>query len=144
MGFLDKVLKDVEEGAGRAQFEMDKQAKLASLRGEIEKLKQEQRELLAEIGEEAVALYVSGQIALPGLSMQIARLQEVREKIGAQEAALAAVQASRYMGGQPAPATSAAATSPAMKVVQPAICPRCGAKLPPKVTFCPSCGARQS
>lgn len=139
MGFLDRMLKDVEKGAGRAQFEIDKQAKLASLRAEIERMKREQRELLAEIGEEAVALYASGQIALPGLSRQMARLQEIREKIEAQEAELATVQASQYIERQPTPATSSA-----MDVAQPAICPQCGAKLPTKVAFCPNCGARQS
>jgi hypothetical protein len=169
MGFLDKMLKDVEKGVGRAQFEADKALKVNNLKSEIEKLKRERHDLLAQIGEEAVALYSSGSIALPGLDMQIAKLKELREQMEAKEAQLAAVQAAQFQpaaaAGAPAPAPEPAAQSapepaaqpvtpaPAVEPVTPAaeaapaaarpvFCQNCGAKLPASGAFCPSCGAK--
>jgi len=163
MGFLDKMLKDVEKGVGRAQFEADKLMKVNNLKSEVEKLKRERHDLLAEIGEEAVALYASHEIALPGLDMQLARLGDLTQAATAKEAELAAAQATQFAPGAPAvsspvpaaamtpatpamssPAPTAAAMTPAAPASagRPAFCANCGGKLPPTGVFCPECGAK--
>ena len=139
MGFLDDLLKDVEKGVDRLQKGADKLITETNLRSEIEKLKRQQRDLLAEIGEEAVALYVAGEIALPGLSMQIAQLQELREQIEAKQEQLEALppqSASEKAGG--AQPVSAAADAPAPSAS--GFCEQCGAPLPAGAAFCGQCG----
>ena len=142
MGFLDGLLKDVEKGIDRVQQGADKLLSENTLRTEIEKLKRDQRELLAEIGEEAVALYVAGEIALPGMSMQIAQLSEIREKIEAKQGELTLVKQATPAAAkvaandpvapmpeeQPAQATPAAASA--------TFCAHCGARLTAGAAFC--------
>jgi len=171
MGFLDKMLKDVEKGVGRAQFEADKLMKVNNLKSEVEKLKRERHDLLAEIGEEAVALYATHEIALPGLDMQLARLGDLTQTAAAKEAELAAAQATQFAAGaaaMPAPAPAAEAVTPAAPAMpvapaapemptpvaeapaesapasagRPAFCANCGSKLPPAGVFCPECGTK--
>ncbi|MGQ9667581.1 MAG: zinc ribbon domain-containing protein [Anaerolineae bacterium] len=103
-------------------------AEITETRARLEKLRQERRDLLAEIGEDAVALYASGEITLPGLGMKIVQLGELQECIEQEEARLVAfAEASRLKAGPPAPAGT---------------CPACGAALLAGDRFCPQCGRR--
>jgi hypothetical protein len=168
MGFLDKMLKDVEKGVGRAQFEADKLMKVNNLKSEVEKLKRERHDLLAEIGDEAVALYASHEIPLPGLDLQLARLGDLTQHVKTKEADLAAAQATAFAAGEPAvsspiPTAAMASAAPAAPVAietpapaapmeaapatlapagRPAFCANCGGKLPPTGVFCPECGTK--
>jgi len=159
MGFLDKVVKGVESGVSRAQFEADKVMKVNALKGEVDKAKRERHDLLAEIGEEAVSLFASHEIALPGLDMQLARLSDLTELLKKKEAELAAAEAMQFtaapatVASSPAPEptptpASASETEPTPAVPvepaagRPAFCPNCGAKLPPSGAFCPECGTK--
>lgn len=105
-------------------------AEITEIRAGLEKLRSERHDLLAEIGEDAVALYASGEITLPGLSMKIAQLGELQERIEQEEARLAeTIEASRPQAGAPAPVGT---------------CPVCGAALFAGDRFCPQCGRRIS
>jgi hypothetical protein len=142
MGFLDDLLKDVEKGIDRVQQGADKLLSESSLRSEIEKLKRDQHDLLAEIGEEALALYAAGEIALPGMSMQIAQLRDIRDKIETRQDELARVQQARPAGAEEAVPESAA---PELATAEPAapsvaFCAECGARLTEGAAFCPACG----
>ena len=141
MGFLDDLLKDVEKGIDQVQKGADKLITETSLRSDIDKLKRGQRELLAEIGEEAVALYAAGEIALPGMGMQIAQLREIREKIEAKEDELSRADVSEPTGIE-TDAVEPAAPAPEPQTQTPTFCANCGARLSEGVTFCPQCGTR--
>ncbi|MGC8827466.1 MAG: hypothetical protein ACP5TV_10730, partial [Anaerolineae bacterium] len=105
-------------------------AAVTEARARLAQLRQERHDLLAEIGEEAVALYASGEITLPGLSMKIVQLSELQERIEQEEARMAAaVEASRPKAVSPAPVGA---------------CPACGAMLFAGDRFCPQCGRRVS
>lgn len=105
-------------------------AEVSETRARLEKLRQERHDLLAEIGEDAVALYASGEITLPGLSMKIVQLGELQECIEQEEARLVAfAEARRLKAGPPTPA---------------GICPACGTALFAGDRFCPQCGRRVS
>lgn len=142
MGFLDDLLKDVEKGIDQVQKGADKLITETSLRSDIDKLKRGQRELLAEIGEEAVALYAAGEIALPGMSMQIAQLREIREKIEAKEDDLSRIGEIGTREIEADAAGSADLTKPTTdgQSSSPAFCTKCGARLAENATFCPGCG----
>ncbi len=159
MGFLDKVVKSVETGVGRAQFETDKLMKVNTLRSEVERAKHDRRSLLVEIGEEAVTLYASHEINLPGLDMQLARLSDLTQMLKSKEEQLAAAEATQFIA--PAPATPApapvaapapaiepvveptpAAAAPVAPAARPTFCPNCGTKLPAVGVFCPACGTK--
>lgn len=134
MGFLDDLLKDVEKGIDRVQQGADKLLSENALRTEIEKLTRDQKALLAEIGEEAVALYAAGEIALPGMAMQIAQLRDVREKIELKQAELVQVAQAKETAAAPDAGRPAAA----------AFCATCGARLSGGAAFCPECGTKVS
>lgn len=118
-------------GQGRPETGPDKEpAAITEARARLEQLRQERHDLLAEIGEEAVALYASGEITLPGLSMKIVQLSELQERIEQEEVRLAAmVEASRPKAETPAPVGA---------------CPACGAVIYAGDRFCPQCGRRIS
>jgi len=118
-------------GEGRPKAGMGEEpAPVTEARARLEKLRQERHDLLAEIGEEAVALYASGEITLPGLGMKIVQLGELQERIELEEARMAAaVEASRPKAVSPAPVGT---------------CPACGAALFAGDRFCPQCGRRVS
>ena len=151
MGFLDDLLKDVEKGIDRVQQGADKLLSENALRSELEKLKRDQHDLLAEIGEEALALYAAGEIALPGMAMQIAQIRDVREKIEAKQAELTQVKqaaqagATRNPPAEPAPSSAEAAETPAEEPTAPAnaaeqsaaFCAECGAGLTEGAAFLP-------
>ena len=139
MGFLDDLLKDVEKGIDQVQKGADKLISETSLHSDIDKLKRGQRELLAEIGEEAVALYAAGEIALPGMSMQIAQLREIREKIEAKEDELSRVGETGTREPEAAAARPVDPTTHGQS--SPAFCAKCGARVPENATFCTACGS---
>ena len=118
-------------GEGRPKTGMGEEpAPVTEARVRLEKLRQERHDLLAEIGEEAVALYASGEITLPGLGMKLVQLSELQERIELEEARMAAaVEASRPKAVPPAPVGA---------------CPACGAALFAGDRFCPQCGRRVS
>lgn len=118
-------------GQGRPETGTGKEpAAITEARARLEQLRQERHDLLAEIGEEAVALYASGEITLPGLSMKIVQLSELQERIEQEEVRLTAmVEASRPKAEAPAPVGA---------------CPACGAVLYAGDRFCPQCGRRIS
>ncbi len=126
-------MQDEKRTAGREHPEAGtagEPAETIEIRAGLEKLRTERHDLLAEIGEEAVALYASGEITLPGLSLKIAQLGELQERIEQEEARLAAmVEASRPKAGAP---------------VLVGACPACGAALFAGDRFCPQCGRRIS
>jgi hypothetical protein len=149
MGFLDDLLKDVEKGIDRVQQGADKLLAENTLRSELDKLKKDHHDLLAEIGEEAIALYAAGEIALPGMSMQIAQLGDIREKIEAKQDEVAALRQARPAGAA-APATDTAPQTAAPQTTAPQTtapqtaasghCLACGAQLTEGAAFCPECG----
>ena len=142
MGFLDDLLKDVEKGIDRVQKGADKLLSEQALRSEIEKLKHDQHEILAEIGEEAVALYAAGEIALPGMNVQIAQLRDIRARIEASQNQLTEMRETTAAGApEPAPAPEPAQPVPsAERAVPVAFCAECGAQLTEGAAFCPECG----
>ncbi len=119
----------LSEGAGRPSAGMGQEpAEITDARARLEKLRQERHDLLAEIGEEAVALYASGEITLPGLSMKIVQLSEIQERIEQEETRLAVwAEAARMKTSVPAGVGA---------------CPVCGALLYAGDRFCPQCGRR--
>jgi len=155
MGFLDKMLKDVEKGVGRAQFEADKLIKVNSLKGELERMKRDQQAVLAQIGEQIIALHEAGQITLPGLEDQIAQWQGIRAGLEEKAAELDAAQKATYedsLQATKSEAPSVAVTSEEPAVSAPAtpepiaqktnLCPHCGQPAPAGAAFCPECGGR--
>jgi len=146
MGFLDDLLKDVEKGIDRVAQGADKLLSESNIRSELDALNRDQQGLLAEIGEEAVALYAAGEIQLPGMNMQIAQLRDIRSKITEMETQLTQAQgAAPPRAATPAETVAEAPAAPAPDAESASsvtFCAECGARLTEGVAFCPECGNR--
>jgi len=94
---------------------------MEAVRAELEELQTQRLDILAQIGEEAVALYAAGEVQLPGMGLLIARLQDIQGRISALEARGKALW---QIHGQGAAGT----------------CSACGASLWEGDRFCPQCG----
>lgn len=94
---------------------------MEAVQAELEELQAQRREIVAEIGEEVVALYAAGEVQLPGMGLLIARLQDLQGRIAALEARGKALWQVHSQG--------AAGT-----------CSACGASLWEGDRFCPQCG----
>ena len=157
-GFFDKV----RSGAEKAAFEADRLRKVNQAQGVLKGFQRELDATVAAWGPQVLALYDAGTLTQPELLATGPQIDELREKITAQEAEIVRIREERppepepEVVAPPAPPafpdqpqqmddTARAEPLPAGATATRAggrFCGNCGAALPPGVKFCMECGTK--
>ncbi|HNS50603.1 MAG TPA: zinc-ribbon domain-containing protein [Anaerolineae bacterium] len=155
-GFFDKV----KSGAEKAAFEADRLRRVNQAQGVLKGYQRELDAIVAAWGPQVLALYDSGSLTQPELLAGGPQIDELRQKVAAQEAEIARIREER----PPEPEIVAPPTPPSSpdqphqmegtvrsEPVQADVsaprsggrfCGACGAALPPGVKFCMECGTK--
>jgi uncharacterized small protein (DUF1192 family) len=161
MAWFDKAMKSVQATAGKTAFEADKMVRTKREEGVLSDSQKRVQAKLAELGQVALALYRSGTLSDPSVTVLAdeiagleAQVQQRKEKLEAmhseqyqpavQPAAAADSEAAAPVAAAaPEPAAPVAATVPDEPTVAALIeCPNCHTEVKSTVTFCPECGNR--
>jgi hypothetical protein len=157
-GFFDKL----KSGADKAAFEADRLLRVNQAQSALKALQRELETEVAELGQQAVALYENGTLTQPELLALCPKIDAKRQAIAAQEAEVERIRQEKPPeAGAPTPEQPPEAAAPAQKgpsqvvptapeqppqaagpTPQGRTCPNCGTSLPDDVRFCPECGTR--
>ncbi len=161
--FVESAKNFVSAAVSRTSWEAQKQMRVRGKQGEIDKLVDQRRKLLDELGQVAMTLYQQGALPDPQLSNVCARIMGVDQDIRAREEQLQEIKKEQYPGDQQSPAstpppdyTSAPPPSPGpasspssqrprkgpQAQSQPQVCPTCGNTVRPNALYCRSCGTK--
>jgi len=161
MAWFDKAMKSVQTTAGKTAFEADKMVRTKREEGVLSDAQKRVQAKLAELGQAALALYRSGTLSDPSVTVLADEIAGLEAQVQQQKEKLEAMHNEQYQpSGQPAAAAQAEAAAPvaaaAPEPASPAAaavadvptvaatieCPNCHTEVKSTVTFCPECGNR--
>ncbi len=158
--FLDSAKNFVNSAVSRTSWEAQKQLRLRSKQGEIDKLVDQRGQLVNELSQTAMSLYQQGALTDQQLSRLCASIFELDHDLRTHETQIQEIKnepypadqfaqgpttnyappsgaaGGSYTTGTPGGATGSAGAS------TPTRCPNCGNALRPGVLYCRSCGAK--
>jgi hypothetical protein len=161
-GFFDRVKSGMDKG----RFEADRLIHVNQAQGVLKGLQRELDAVVAGWGPQVLALYDAGTLTQPELLAAGPQIEELRQKLAAQEAEIQRIREEKPPEPEPAPEPQiiappppqvtafqpqqqeAAAPAEPVRADIPAIpvrgrfCANCGAALPDGVKFCMECGAK--
>ena len=151
--FLESAKSMVNAAVSRTSWEAQKQLRIRSKQGEIDKLLEQRQQLLDELGQVAMNLYQQGRLSDQQLSRLCASIQELDHDVQNREMQLQQVKSEAYPASQFAPASTPDYTPPATSSsqsasqtskagTQPQLCPTCGTPVRPNALYCRSCGTK--
>ena len=161
--FMESAKNLFNTAVNRTSWETQKQLRLRSKQSEIDKLMEQRRQLMDELGLVAMNLYQQGALTDSQLSRLCASIFELDHDAKNHEAQLQEIKNEPYPADQPGPAptmnyapssqpsappppSSGAGAGPAADPAAGAAgsnrCPNCGNPLRPNVLYCRSCGAK--
>jgi ribosomal protein L40E len=149
--FLESAKSMVSAAVSRTSWEAQKQLRVRSKQGEIDKLLEQRQQLLDELGQVAMNLYQQGRLTDQQLSRLCASIQELDHDVQNREVQLQQVKSEVYPASQFAPSstpdyTPPVSSSPASQAsnagAQPQLCPTCGSTIRPNALYCRSCGTK--
>jgi len=156
-GFFDRV----RSGAEKAAFEADRLRRVNQAQGVLKGIQRELDAIVAGWGPQVLALYDAGTLTQPELLAAGPQIDELRQKLAAQEAEILRIREERPPEAEPEvappppppvvpfqPAQQRATPSEPLQADVPGtqargrFCGSCGAALPEGVKFCMECGAK--
>lgn len=162
--FMESAKNLFNTAVSRTSWEAQKQLRVRSKQSEIEKLMEQRRQLMEEIGQVAMNLYQQGALTDAQLGRLCASIFELDHDAKTREAQLQEIKDEPYPADQlgPAPtmnyappsATPPAAPPPPPPTSAPPMgtaqaagaqgtrCPNCGNPLRPNALYCRNCGAK--
>ena len=160
--FVESAKNIVSAAVGRTSWEAQKQMRVRSKQGEIDKLLEQRHKLLDEMAQVAMSQYQQGMLADPQLSRICASILELDHDVKAREVQLQEVKKEAYTGNQAAPGPTADYTPPPFTPsssssapppptsqqarggpnLQTSICPTCGNAVRPNSLYCRNCGTK--
>jgi hypothetical protein len=154
--FVESAKNLVSSAVSRTSWEAQKQLRVRGKQSEIDKLMDQRRQLLDELGQVAMTHFQQGTLTDPQLSRVCAGIMELDHDVNNREAQLQEIKKEVYTPEQPAPVADYApplftpSSSPAApkrpgKPAGPtnlnqAICPTCGSTVRANSLYCRSCG----
>ena len=156
--FVESAKNFVSAAVSRTSWEAQKQMRVRGKQSEIDKLLDQRRQLLDEVGQVVMNLYLQGALSDPQLSRLCASIMELDHDVKNREVQLQEVKKEIYAADQavptpdytPPPFTppSSSATSQSSQPPRPGsqpqsqMCPTCGNPVRPNSLYCRSCGTR--
>ena len=154
--FVESAKNFVSAAVNRTSWEAQKQMRVRGKQGEIDKLLNQRRQLLDEVGQVVMNLYVQGALSDPQLSRLCSSIIELDHDVKNREDQLQDIKKESYTGDQsvpppdytPPPFTppSSSATShsgrPPGAGSQTQMCPTCGNAVRPNALYCRNCGTK--
>jgi hypothetical protein len=160
--FMESAKNLFNTAVSRTSWETQKQLRLRSKQTEIEKLMEQRRQLMDELGQVAMNLYQQGALTDSQLSRLCASIFELDHDAKTRETQLQEIKNEPYPADQlgPSPTMNYAPPSPHQAAPPPPSstsspgagptagatgsnsCPNCGNPLRPNALYCRSCGAK--
>lgn len=168
--FVESAKNFVNSAVSRTGWEAQKQMRVRSKQGEIDKLLDQRIQLLNEMVQIVMALYQKGQLSDPNLSRLCASIMELDHDMSQRETQLQEIKKENYPADQFAPGPTSNYTPPtapyssqsqpgpqpsyqqqpqqpqqppqATPRQQTVHCPQCGSEIRPGALYCRSCGAK--
>jgi hypothetical protein len=153
--FVESAKNLVSSAVSRTSWEAQKQLRVRSKQSEIDKLMDQRRQLLDELGQVAMTHYQQGTLTDPQLSRICAGVLELDHDVRNREEQLQEVKKEAYVPEQPAPVADYAPPPftpppPSQAPKRPGtaspssqkqvICPNCGSTVRANSLYCRSCG----
>ena len=157
--FVESARNFVSAAVSRTSWEAQKQMRVRGKQGEIDKLLDQRRQLLDEVGQVVMNLYLQGVLSDPQLTRLCASIMELDHDVKNREGQLQEIKKENYTADQPAPTPdytpppftppSSSATSQSSQSGQPPrsgsqlqTCPTCGNPVRPNALYCRNCGSK--
>ena len=158
--FMESAKNLLNTAVSRTSWEAQKQMRVRSKQSEIEKLMEQRRQLMEELGQVAMNLYQQGALTDSQLGRLCASIFELDHDAKTRETQLQEIKDEPYPADQlgpaptmnyapppstppPPPPTSAPNMGTAQTAgAQGARCPNCGNPLRPNALYCRNCGAK--
>jgi hypothetical protein len=154
--FVESAKNFVSAAVSRTSWEAQKQMRVRGKQGEIDKLLDQRRQLLDEVGQVVMNLYLQGVLSDPQLSRLCASIMELDHDVKNREGQLQDIKKENYAADQPVPppdytpppftppsssATSQSGRSPGAGS-QTEMCPTCGNVVRSNALYCRNCGTK--
>src|SRR6266480_2753502 len=114
--FLESAKSMVNAAVSRTSWEAQKQLRIRSKQGEIDKLLEQHQQLLDELGQVAMNLYQQGRLSDQQLARLCASIQELDHDVQNREVQLQQMKNEMYPAAQLAPAPTANYAPPSPSV----------------------------
>jgi hypothetical protein len=150
--FVETAKNFVNSAVSRTSWEAQKQMRVRGKQSEIDKLMDQRRQLLDELGQVAMTQFQKGTLTDPQLSRICAGIMELDHDVKNRETQLQEVKKEVYVPEQPAPVAdySPPPFTPPKQSGKPAApanlnqvtCPNCGNTVRSNSLYCRSCGSK--
>jgi zinc-ribbon domain len=162
--FMESAKNLFNTAVSRTSWETQKQLRLRSKQTEVDKLMEQRRQLMDELGQVAMNLYQQGALTDSQLSRLCASVFELDHDAKTRETQLQEIKNEPYPADQlgpsptmnyappspqqaappppPPSSTSGPSAGPTVGAAGSSACPHCGNPLRPNVMYCRSCGTK--
>jgi hypothetical protein len=157
--FVESAKNFVSAAVSRTSWEAQKQMRVRGKQGEVDKLLDQRRHLLDEVGQVVMNLYLKGALSDPQLSRLCASIMELDHDVKNREVQLEEIKKESYTVDQTAPPPdytpppftppSSSATSQSSQSgrspgpgPQTQMCPTCGNPVRSNALYCRNCGTK--
>ena len=157
--FVESARNFVNAAVSRTSWEAQKQMRVRGKQGEIDKLLDQRRQLLDEVGQVVMNLYLQGALSDPQLSRLCSSIMELDHDVKNREGQLQEIKKEIYTADQAAPTpdyTPPPFTPPSQSSqssqssrppgpgpqTQSQTCPTCGNPVRPNALYCRNCGSK--
>lgn len=164
--FMESAKNFVNSVASRTGWEAQKQMRVRNKQTELEKLLEQRRKLLDELGQTALTLYQQGALTDAQMSRTCAGILELDHDVNKRDTELQEIKNEVYPAEQFAPKPTADYTPPPVSPNSPppasapssftppanaagsasggatVPCPKCGSLVRPNALYCRGCGAK--